>query len=121
MPVGADDADCIGPEVAFRYARGGDTFHPLGKPEAGNDPPKEGEVVLAAGDRVLCRRWNWYQDARSAIAPSSRRAVVTVQANGLGDLEAAALDLVCLIETHCAATCRIGFASARSPVVSLSG
>ena len=33
-----------------------------------NDPPKEGEVVYADARHVLCRRWNWRQDARTASA-----------------------------------------------------
>ena len=50
------------------------------EPEA----PKPGEVVYADAAHVLCRRWNWRQDARSLITPETRRAVVTVQSNGAG-------------------------------------
>ena len=46
------------------------------------DPPKAGEVVYADEEKVLCRRWNWRQDARSVIRPDTRRAVVTLQGNG---------------------------------------
>ena len=55
-----------------------------------NDPPKAGEVVYADARHVLCRRWNWRQDARSAVSTRTRRAALTVQSNGFGDVEAAA-------------------------------
>ena len=55
-----------------------------------NDPPKEGEVVYADARHVLCRRWNWRQDARTAVTPETRRVALTAQSNGSGDVEAAA-------------------------------
>ena len=58
--------------------------------EEGEAPeaPKPGEVVYADAAHVLCRRWNWRQDARTLITPATRRAVVTVQSNGAGDVAA---------------------------------
>jgi DNA/RNA-binding domain of Phe-tRNA-synthetase-like protein len=79
MPVGADDLDRVTPPLAFRYARPTDTFIALGDPEATLDPPNAGEIVYADAEKCLCRRWNWYQDARSAIGPRTTRAVLTVQ------------------------------------------
>ena len=79
-------------------------FRRHGGVEAGEAPeaPKPGEVVYAdAAAHVLCRRWNWRQDARSLITPATRRAVVTVQSNGAGDVAAAADDLVQLIGKYC--------------------
>ena len=72
-----------------------------------NDPPKEGEVVYADGRHVLCRRWNWRQDARTASRLATRRAVLTAQSNGVGDVEAAAARLADLIGRECGAICRI--------------
>ena len=43
--------------------------------------------------KILCRRWNWRQDMRSLVTPLTTRAVVTVQSNGVGDLDAAVADL----------------------------
>jgi len=73
-PVGADDLDQISGDLAFRFADGTESFLPLGKADEGEDPPKPGEVIYADGNRVLCRRWNWYQDARSAIQIDTTRA-----------------------------------------------
>src|SRR5256885_3094490 len=55
------------------YAREGDSFVDMA--EAGEEPeaPKAGEVVFADAAHVLCRRWNWRQDARSIITPATTR------------------------------------------------
>lgn len=79
MPIGADDLDKIKSPLAFRYSRTGDSFVALGDAAMSPDPPKPGEVVYADAEKCLCRRWNWYQDARSAVGPSTRRAVLTIQ------------------------------------------
>jgi DNA/RNA-binding domain of Phe-tRNA-synthetase-like protein len=117
MCCGADDLDKVEPPLAFRYAREGDSFLDMGAPEGTdpNDPPKEGEVVYADAQHVLCRRWNWRQDARTGISPRTTRAVVTIQANGVGDIEAAVADLVALATAHCGARCEIGHADALHP------
>ena len=119
---GADDLDKVTPPLAFRYARPTDTFRDMGAAEGEdpNDPPKRGEVVYADERHVLCRRWNWRQDARSAISTATRRAVITLQANGVGDLKAAADDLTSLLQIFCKARTRVAEADAGYPTVSLS-
>ena len=118
--VGADDLDKTEGPFAFRFARPGDTFIDMAA-EVGddpNDPPKEGEVVYTDARHVLCRRWNWRQDARSIITPATKRAIVTIQSNGTGDPLAAAADLATLLVRDCGAQVRIGVAdAARSEVV----
>ncbi|MBX6424566.1 MAG: hypothetical protein IRZ09_01370 [Variibacter sp.] len=115
LPLGADDLDKVTPPLAFRYARPGDTFVDMtngGESDAENgaepaaEAPNPGEVVYADAEKVLCRRWNWRQDARSLITPSTRRAVVTLQANGWGDIAEAMDELVRLIERYCGGNCR---------------
>ncbi len=117
--VGADDLDrCEGP-FAFRFSKPGDGFIDMAAEpgEDPNDPPKEGEVVYADARHVLCRRWNWRQDARTVITPATRRAVVTIQSNGQGDLDAAVADLFDLLGRFCGATCRVAVAESGTPVV----
>ena len=101
LPLGADDLDRVTPPLAFRYARDGDSFVDMA--EEGDQPeaPKPGEIVYADAAHVLCRRWNWRQDARTLITPATRRAVVTVQQNGAGDVTGAASDLIDLIQQFC--------------------
>jgi DNA/RNA-binding domain of Phe-tRNA-synthetase-like protein len=107
MPLGADDLDKVTPPLAFRYAREGDSFVDMAEEGEAPEAPKPGEVVYADAVHVLCRRWNWRQDARSLITPATRRAVVTVQSNGSGDVAAAADDLVQLIGKYCGGNCRV--------------
>jgi len=122
MPAGADDLDHVAGDLAFRYSRPGDSFLDMAGGEEGadapaDDPPKEGEVVYADAEKVLCRRWNWRQDARSLVTPSTRRAVVTVQFNGAGDLDAAVADLVDLIGRFADAKTVVAIADRSRPIV----
>jgi len=119
FPLGADDLDKVTGDIAFRHARDGDSFQDMAA-DGREDPPKPGEVVYADGEKVLCRRWNWRQDQRSLVSADTRRAVVTVQANGWGDLEAAVADLTDLLARFCGATTAVTVASAAAPVVDLS-
>jgi DNA/RNA-binding domain of Phe-tRNA-synthetase-like protein len=109
LPLGADDLDRVTPPLCFRYSREGDSFVDMADAEEGGEPeaPKPGEVVYADAAHVLCRRWNWRQDARSIIRPDTRRAVITVQANGAGDVAAGANNLIDLIARFCVGTCRM--------------
>jgi DNA/RNA-binding domain of Phe-tRNA-synthetase-like protein len=124
LPAGADDLDQVRGDLSFRYARPGDSFHDMGAlNEAGEplaDPPKAGEVVYADGEKVLCRRWNWRQDARSMIRQDTRRAVVTLQGNGVGDVTAAAEELAALFSQECAARCAITLLGAERPHAELA-
>jgi DNA/RNA-binding domain of Phe-tRNA-synthetase-like protein len=117
LPLGADDLDKVTPPLAFRYARDGDSFVDMADAASGEgqETPKAGEIVYADAAHVLCRRWNWRQDARSIITQATTRAVVTVQSNGAGDLEAAASDLVDLIERFCGRRCRVAVLDAARP------
>jgi len=107
--LGCDDLDKTLGELVFRFSRPGDSFLDMGveADDVPNDPPKDGEVVYADARHVLCRRWNWRQDARTAANLETRRAVLTVQSNGIGDVETAAKRLAKLIGRECGATCRI--------------
>jgi len=119
MPLGADDLDKVAGDLAFRYSRLGDQFLDMaGAGEEGSeaDPPKEGEVVYADGEKILCRRWNWRQDMRSLVTPLTRGAVVTVQSNGVGDVEAAAADLSDLLRRFAGAKTRITIADRLRPL-----
>jgi len=110
LPLGADDLDRVTPPLAFRYVRDGDSFvdmSDLGEDGAAEpEAPKPGEVVYADATKVLCRRWNWRQDGRSLITPETARAVITLQSNGAGEVEAAAADLVDVIGKFAGGRCR---------------
>lgn len=146
FPLGADDLDRLTGDVAFRYARGGDSFvdmaatgdggeeggeapaetaaGPVGDPPKSGpveDPPKPGEVVFADEAHVLCRRWNWRQDARSLVSPDTKRALLTVQSFGTGDLEAAVADVADLFARYCDATVSVTYADRAAPRGTIAG
>lgn len=107
--LGCDDLDKTEGRLAFRFAGPGDTFVDMGAgaDDDPNDPPKDGEVVYADLRHVLCRRWNWRQDARTATSLETRRALLTAQSNGVGCVEEAAGRLKELIGRECGAKCRV--------------
>ena len=119
VPIGADDLDKVVGGVCFRPARPGDSFTALGGEARGDDPPKTGEIVYADDEKVLCRRWNWYQDARSPVTGATARAILTVQAQATADVEAAAEALCVALAETCGARTRLAVASAAAPEVTL--
>lgn len=127
FPVGADDLDRVEGDIFFRFSRPGDSFVDMSGGEdaaegAGpaEDPPKPGEVVYTDAAKVLCRRWNWRQDARSLVSPATSRAVLTVQSLGVGDLDAALADLTALIDRFCGGRAAVTLADADDPVRDLA-
>jgi DNA/RNA-binding domain of Phe-tRNA-synthetase-like protein len=135
MPVGADDLAKVVSPLAFRYARVGDTFVRLGDETQTPDPPVPGEVVYTDAEKCLCRRWNWAQDARSAIGAQTTRAVLTVQAlaaepagqvrqvrraGDIGRVEEATLALCGLLAEHCGARTAWAVADRERPSVSIA-
>lgn len=120
LPLGADDLDRVTGDLGFRYARAGDSFIALGDETQTEDPPKEGEVVYADGKKILCRRWNWYQDARSPITLETRRAVVTVQGLESGNVDLAIADLGAMLNEHAGARVASAVLDAGQPNVDLA-
>ena len=116
--LGCDDLDKLEGDLEFRYARPGDTFFDMSVADGEDplDPPKDGEVVYADAKHVLCRRWNWRQDARTLVTPQSRRIALTAQSNGSGDVEAAARELCQTISSECGGSCRWLVADRDDPI-----
>lgn len=124
MPAGADDLDKVAPPLAFRFSKPEDSFIALGDKEARNDPPKTGEVVYADQQHVLCRRWNWYQDDRTATSAATRNAVITIQSmSGAGErlVEDAATTLAEGLERDFSARADWAVADRSSPAVMVGG
>ncbi len=119
LPLGADDLDRVMPPLAFRYARDGDSFVDMAEEGDAPEAPKPGEVVYADAAHILCRRWNWRQDARSLITPQTTRAVVTVQSNGAGDVLNGSSDLIDLIGKFCGGQSRAVVLDRACPSVNL--
>jgi DNA/RNA-binding domain of Phe-tRNA-synthetase-like protein len=101
--LGADDFDKTSGDLTFRFAQAGDTFVDMSAEpgEDPNDPAKEGEVVYADSRHVLCRRWNWRQDARTVVTVDTKNVILTVQSNGFGEVETTAETLMRGIGMEC--------------------
>jgi DNA/RNA-binding domain of Phe-tRNA-synthetase-like protein len=115
--LGCDDLDRVQGGLAFRFSRLDDTFIDMGAEpgEDQSDPPKPGEVVYADARHVLCRRWNWRQDARSIASAATRRAILTVQSNGVGEVETVARGLAAGVARECGGAGRIAVLDRRRP------
>jgi DNA/RNA-binding domain of Phe-tRNA-synthetase-like protein len=122
MPVGADDLAKLVQPMGFRYARPCDTFIALGDETQTPDLPSPGEVVYADAEKCLCRRWNWYQDARSAISPTTTSAVLTVQTLEPGAVlvEEAVQELCTLLKEQCGAQTTCAVADKSKPEVRIA-
>ncbi|HEY7020060.1 MAG TPA: phenylalanine--tRNA ligase beta subunit-related protein [Ktedonobacterales bacterium] len=121
VPAGADDLDFLAPPLAYRYTREGDTFFTLG--EDAPDPPEPSEVVYTDTAHILCRRWNWRQDARSAIRDATLRVTLNIESLDDGTasvVEEAARTLGNLLEVCCGARCDWAVADMTHPVVSVA-
>ena len=121
MPVGADDLAKVVSPLGFRFARPGDTFIALGDETQEPDPPAPGEVVYADAEKLLCRRWNWYQDARSLISATTSSAVLTVQAlePTAALVEEAVTELCALLATYCGARTAWAVADREKPEITV--
>ena len=125
FPIGADDLDRVEGDLFFRYSRETDSFLDMAGGDDGSegpseDPPKPGEVVYTDAAKVLCRRWNWRQDARSLVQPTTRRVVLTIQSLGIGDLDTALADVRDLTQRFSGGRTQIAVADATTPVVEIA-
>jgi DNA/RNA-binding domain of Phe-tRNA-synthetase-like protein len=77
-PAGAFDLDAVPGDVVIRYARPGDEFVPMGKPDE-VESPSDGEVVYAQGSRVLTRHWNYRDADHAKVTEDSKNAVFIIE------------------------------------------
>jgi DNA/RNA-binding domain of Phe-tRNA-synthetase-like protein len=120
LPAGADDLDRVTGDVCFRPGGPADSYIRLGDETGAEDPPKPGEIVYADAEKVLCRRWNWSQDARSAVTPSTRRAIVTFQSLGAEPPEPAIEALAAAVSSQCGGRVRTWIVDRAEPVAEIA-
>lgn len=75
-PVGGDDLDKVEGNMYVKIAKGDERFIMLGSDGITN--PKEGEVVYADENDVLCRRWNWREGNKAKFTDETKRAILFV-------------------------------------------
>ena len=77
VPVGGDDLEQVEGDIELRFARGDETFLPLGCSEV--QGVREGEVVYADGREVLCRRWNWRESEKTKMTEETRDVLLVCE------------------------------------------
>ncbi|WP_437882216.1 B3/B4 domain-containing protein [Pseudomonas sp. LRF_L74] len=120
LPAGVHPITSASMQVQLRKAQETDRF--LADAEAQPESIAPGEVVLAAGSRVLTRRWTWRQAADTRTLVDTR--CVFFDIDGLaptsqGDIESAIADLIELVSQYCAGEC-LGHAVLQAGQASLS-
>ena len=83
VPCGGDDIDKIEGNLYLGFAKGNETFIPLGGEEIEN--PQSGEVIYFDDKtfKVMCRRWNWRNGAFSKITENTKKIVINIDGIGL--------------------------------------
>jgi DNA/RNA-binding domain of Phe-tRNA-synthetase-like protein len=82
-PVGGDDLDRAGQCLELRYAKGSESFTPLGRPDTSEHPdPEEIIYVVSESGAVMCRRWNWRNGHKTLIAEETRTIVMNIDCLG---------------------------------------
>ena len=118
LPVAAFDTEQIYGVVTVRFARGDETFSPLGAP--GPEHPAPGEVIFAdERDLVVARRWCWRQSVESAANQRTRTAIFTVEAHhpsGHQAVKSALDDLEMLLSSYNSGERRAAVLDAQNPV-----
>lgn len=111
LPAGGDDLDKVVGDIRLGYARGSETYVPLGRPEE-QEHPAPGEVILTDtgnGD-VFCRAWCWKNGHASRIEAHTRRVAINLDALppiAPEEAAAAAQELAALLRAACGGTVRI--------------
>lgn len=104
-PVGGEDIASIGDDrIELKVADGREHFVSLG--EADSESVEAGEVVYAAGNEVLCRRWNWRESEITKLTEATKDAFLVIDALPPltnDDVSRAAVDLAGLVSGECGA------------------
>lgn len=82
-PVGGDDVGGVDPCLELRYAKGEESFTPLGRPEI-VERPNPGEIiyVVEKSNEVMCRRWNWRNGHMTRITEDTHTMVMNIDTLG---------------------------------------
>lgn len=102
VPVGGDDLDRVEGDILLRFARGDESFRPLGTDKI--QTARRGEVIYADEREVLCRRWNWRESEKTKMTEETRDVLLVSE--GLppvtaGEMERIVGDLAQMVEKYC--------------------
>jgi len=100
VPIGGEDLDRYAGPARLVLAAGNEEFTTRANGEPATEHPDAGEPVWVDGRGVTCRRWNWRQTIRTAIADDTTRVGFIIDSLDAPDhtgAQAAASQLVALL------------------------
>jgi DNA/RNA-binding domain of Phe-tRNA-synthetase-like protein len=80
IPVGGDDLDLVSGNVWLRPSRGNELFAPLNRPDQAETPDIGEIITVDDASAVLCRHWNAWPGDLTKITPSTRNALLHLDA-----------------------------------------
>jgi DNA/RNA-binding domain of Phe-tRNA-synthetase-like protein len=107
LPIGGHATDMLAQDIALRPADGTEEFIAFGTDVS--ESPAPGEFILAEGNKVLTRRWIWRQANHTMTLPGTTAIEFNIDALppvNLVELQAAAQDVMDLVERFCGAKTR---------------
>jgi DNA/RNA-binding domain of Phe-tRNA-synthetase-like protein len=119
LPVGGDDVARAGECLELGFAKGSESFVPLGSPDV-MEHPLPGEIIYTVqpSEEVMCRRWNWRNGHSTRITEETRMIVMNVDVLGEGS-EARATDtrdrVSSMLQTYCQAEVTLAMLSPSQP------
>jgi len=121
VPCGGDDLDMLeGGDLCLGIAQGDETFAPLFKPEA-TENPIAGEVIYYTPQtkRVMCRRWTWRNADFSKLSEQTKRVAINIDMMmppfTLANLQEAMAGLAKLVQEFCGGTIQTHIFSPDAP------
>lgn len=114
VPVGGDDLAKVDGDIVLRFARGNEVFKPLGSDEV--QTAREGEVIYADQNEVLCRRWNWRESEKTKMTEQSQDVLLVSEGLppvGVEEMEEIVKDLSQLVHKYCGGEVASSVLSAR--------
>jgi DNA/RNA-binding domain of Phe-tRNA-synthetase-like protein len=83
IPIGGQDLDEVRGDVTLRFSSGGEPFVGIGGKA---EKTRDGEVVYADEEKILCRKWNKIDCDAAKFTSSTKRAALFV--DGIGKISA---------------------------------
>ena len=119
LPVGGDDVASAGECLELGFAKGTESFVPLGSPDVQEHPlPDEIIYAVQPSGEVMCRRWNWRNGHRTRITEETRMIVMNVDALG-EESEARAIStrdrVSSMLQIYCQAEVAVAMLSPSQP------
>lgn len=125
VPCGGDDKAVVKGDLRLGPAAGNEIYVPLGRPEERETPPAEEIIYYDTGNLdVFCRAWCWKNGDRSKIEPTTRDAIINIDAMlpvTQEHIRTAAAELAALVTEHTGATVTIYALTPETPEFEIAG